>query len=114
MPPKGFTDALPKIKTMLRACAFHLYGWACEDDSVKTQAEAIRGGMVPEGYPSSWPSPERPRLLPPGTAPFTASVRNEIDKRKTKLRAMLADKSLANFPNEEVRQILKFWRIDLS
>jgi len=26
-PLKGFTDALPEIKRMLRTCAFHLYGW---------------------------------------------------------------------------------------
>ncbi len=29
-PLKGFTDTLPEIKAMLRVCAFHLYGWACE------------------------------------------------------------------------------------
>lgn len=47
-PLKGFTDALPKIKTMLITCAFYLYGWACEDESVKEQANAISARVVPE------------------------------------------------------------------
>jgi hypothetical protein len=36
-PLKGFTDALPEVKTMLRTCAFHLYGWACEHESSGTR-----------------------------------------------------------------------------
>ena len=28
---KGFTDILPEIKTMLRVCSFHRYGWTCEN-----------------------------------------------------------------------------------
>jgi hypothetical protein len=113
-PLKGFTDALPDMKTMLRSCAFHLFGWACEDESVKAQADAIRNGGVPKGYPPSWPSPDRPGLLPPGTAPFTASIRDEIQKRKAKIRAMLADTTLLNFPRKEVEQVLEFWKVDLD
>ena len=113
-PLKGFTDALPEIKKMLRTCAFHLYGWACEDESVKEQAESIRGGAIPRGYPEIWPCPDRPELLPPGTAPFTSAIKDEIRKRKVSIRTMLADASLTNFPQEEVRQVLEFWKIDVS
>jgi hypothetical protein len=113
-PLKGFTDALTEIKGMLRTCAFHLYGWACEDESVKEQAKAIRAGAVPSGYPGSWPSPDRPGLQPPGTAPFTSAIRDEIRRRKEKIRSILSDENLANFPREEVRQVLEFWKIDIS
>lgn len=112
-PLKGFTDALPEIKKMLRTCAFHLYGWVCEDDSVKAQADDIRSGVVPSGYPESWPCPARPGILPPGTAFFTPAVADEIRKRKANFRSMLSDPTLINFPREEVREVLEFWKIDL-
>jgi hypothetical protein len=113
-PLKGFTDALPEIKLLLRTCAFHLYGWACEHESVKEQAGSIRAGLVPEGFPQSWPAPERAGLLPPGTAPFTPAIQAEIRKRKALLRTMMSDASLTHFPREEVRQVIEFWKIDLS
>lgn len=112
-PLKGFTDALPEIKTMLRTCAFHLYGWTCEHESVDEQSQAIRTGNIPDGYPRSWPAPDRPNLLPPGTAPLTPAVMSEIRKRKAGLKKMLLDKSLTHFPREEVRQVLEFWKVDL-
>jgi hypothetical protein len=112
-PLKGFTDALPEVKTMLRTCAFHLYGWACEHDSVRDQAQAIRAGVIPTGYPRSWPAPDRPGILPPGTAPFTPAIAAEIRKRKAGLRRMLADMSLTHFPREEVRQVLALWKVEL-
>jgi hypothetical protein len=113
-PLKGFTDALPEVKTMLRTCAFYLYDWACEAEGVRDEAESIRSGTIPSGYPQSWPCPDRPRLLPAGTAPFTPRVEDEIRKRKARIRAMLADESLSCFPREEVQQVLKFWRINLA
>jgi hypothetical protein len=50
-PLKGFTDTLPEIKAMLRVCAFHLYGWACEHPSVADQVESavwLGAGRIPE------------------------------------------------------------------
>jgi hypothetical protein len=113
-PLKGFTDALPEIKILLRTCAFHLYGWACEHESVKKQAEGIRAGWVPDGYPDCWPAPDRPKILPPGTASFNAAILEEIRKRKARLKAMISDSSLTHFPREEVGEVVQFWRIDLS
>jgi hypothetical protein len=112
-PLKGFTDALPEIKTMLRTCAFHLYGWTCEHESAEDQAQAIRAGSIPAGYPNTWPAPDRPTLLPQGTAPFTSAVMAEILKRKANLGRMLADPSLTHFPRDEVRRVLAFWKIEL-
>ena len=97
-PLKGFTDALPEIKTMLRICVFHLYGWACEHQSVMADAEVIRSGIVPQGYPATWPSPARPDLLPPGTAALTPAVMQNIRRQKSLIRARLADSSLTHFP----------------
>ncbi len=110
-PLKGFTDALPEIKVMLRTCAFYLYRWACERESVAAQAQSIRGGSIPDGYPNTWPAPDRPNLLPPGTAPNTPGIRAEIDRRKGNFRAMLADESLTHFPRDEVRKVLEFWKV---
>jgi hypothetical protein len=112
-PLKGFTDALPEIKTMLRTCAFYLYGWVCEHESVVDQATAIRAGTIPDGYPKSWPAPDRAGLFPPGTAPFTPAIMAEIRKRKAAFKNMLADMNLTHFPREEVRQVLAFWKVGL-
>lgn len=112
-PLKGFTDALPEIKTMLRTCAFHLYAWACEHESAKTQAESIRAGYVPDGYPERWPAPDRPGILPPGTAPFTPAIMEEIHRQKTLLRTKMANAELTHFPRDDVRSVLAFWKIEL-
>ncbi len=112
-PLKGFTDAVPEIKTMLRTCAFYLYGWACEHETVKNQAEEIRAGAIPDRYPRAWPAPGRIGLQPAGTAPFNAEDETRIKRQKEKIKAMLADESLENFPRQSVREVLKFWKIDL-
>lgn len=111
---KGFTDTLPEIKAMLRVCSFHLYGWACEHESVRGQAEQVRLGWVPDHYPKGWPAPDRPGLLPPGTAPFTQRVKSEIEKRKAKLRTQLANADYLHFPKAEVEAVLKFWKVELK
>ena len=112
-PLKGFTDAVPQIKTMLRTCAFYLYDWACEHESVKEQARRIRAGAIPEGYPKSWPSPDRKGILPPGTAQFTPDVQSRVARQKAKIKTMLAHKNLPSFPRERVHEVLKFWNVKL-
>ena len=92
-PLKGFTDTLPQIKEMLRVCAFHLYGWACEHPSVAREAEQVRSGCMPPGYPKSWPSAERPRIEPPNTAPFSDRIEREIRKRKRGIKASIENTS---------------------
>jgi hypothetical protein len=112
-PLKGFTDTLAEIKAMLRVCAFHPYGWACEHPSVADQAKKVRSGWVPEGYPKSGPSPSQPETTPPGTAPFSHRIDREIAKRKQRIRASIDDAKLAHYPREEVLEVLKFWGIEL-
>jgi hypothetical protein len=111
---KGFTDTLPEIKAMLRVCAFHLYGWVCEHESVAAQAEQVRSGWIPPNYPKSWPSEERRSVLPPGTAPFTPRIEREIAKRKAKIRSDLANAEYLHYPKGEVEDVLNFWKVDLG
>ena len=112
-PLKGFTDTLPEIKAMLRVCAFHLYGWACEHPSVAPQADLVRSGWVPDDYPKDWPSTARPKIVPPGTAPFSDRVERKITKRKERIKAELENVGLVHYPRDEVREVLKFWNIEL-
>jgi hypothetical protein len=111
-PLKGFTDAVPQIKECLRVCAFQLYGWACEHEDVRTVAERVRSGAIPEGYPNDWPTADR-RVLPPGTAPCTDRVQASIEKCKAKFREQLADSALEHYGHDVVREVLTFWKVRL-
>lgn len=111
---KGFTDALPEVKDMLRVCAFHLYGWACEHPSVKERAAVVTGGWEPPGYPLSWPTPSRPGVLPLNTAPYSLRIQAEIRRRKAKIKADLERADWPNYPAERVREVLQFWQVDLN
>jgi hypothetical protein len=103
-PLKGFTDAVPDVKRILRTCAFHLYDWTCQHADVAEEAARVREGPPPDTYPISWPTADR-RVLPPGTAP--------IARRKRDLRKMMSDESISNFPRYAVRDVLAFWKMDL-
>jgi len=111
-PLKGFTDAVPEIKTMLRTCAYYFYGWLCEHENAAQQAAMIRAGAIPSGYPSEWPSKGKP-TSPPGVAPFSNRVAAAIEKRKRELRTLLSNSNLRNFPRDEVRNVLAFWNMTL-
>jgi len=111
-PLKGFTDAVPEVKRMLRTCAFYLYGWVCQHKDVASQAKEVASSAVPDGYPTSWPAPGR-SILPPGTACFSPRVKAAIENRKVELRRMLEDDSLERFPRDSVRSVLKFWNVKL-
>jgi hypothetical protein len=112
-PLKGFTDAVPDIRRMLRICAYYLYGWVCQHPDVASQAVEVRSGKVPAGYPLEWPAPGR-RILPPGTAPYSPGIARAIMKRKKELQRMLDDPELTHFPREAVHNALEFWRVELA
>lgn len=99
---------------MLRVCAFHLYGWACEHPSVAEQAARVASGWIPGGYPKSWPCADRPGLLPPGTGPFSERIAREITKRKRKIKAELENAGFLHYPKQEVLSVLEFWGIGLG
>lgn len=110
---KAFTDALPDVKTLLRTCAFHLYGWACEHPSAASAADRIRSGALPPHYPDAWPAPDRPNVRPPGISPISPRVTAEIEKRKARWRSGLANKTFLHYPREQVRSVLEFWKVEL-
>jgi len=112
-PLKGFTDAVPEIKTILRTCAFHLYGWVCEHPDAAGEAGRIRAGALAGDYPTTWPTANR-RITPPGTAPFSGSVIAAIEKQKALIRERLADHSLVHYPRDEVREVLGFWKVNVT
>lgn len=110
-PLKGFTDSVPEIKRMLRVCAANIYGWICEHPDVSDETKLIASGMIPDGYPKSWPTPRR-RVLPPGAALYSPQVRAAIERRKLRLRDLLKNAG-PHFPRDEVRRVLKFWKVRL-
>ena len=64
--------------------------------------------------PKSWPSLDRPGVLPPGVAPFSARIEREIAKRKQKITADLRNADFLHYPKDDVLGVLKFWNIELD
>lgn len=89
-----------------------MYGWVCEHPDAVAEAELIKQGVMPEEYPDTWPRAGR-RVLPPGTAPFSACVVAAIDKKKREFRRLLEDSALVHYPREQVREVLLYWRVVL-
>lgn len=112
-PLKGFTDTLPEIKTMLRVCAYYLYGWACAHPSVEAEANKIKSGWMPQGYPTTWPSQNNPAIVPLGTAPFSRRIEEEIVKRIQRIKADIENEQLLHYPRGEVREVLEFWGVKI-
>ncbi|MFH2001744.1 MAG: hypothetical protein ABIK28_18810 [Planctomycetota bacterium] len=109
-PIKALTDSVSEVKTMLRICAWNLYGWVCDHDDVSSEAEKVKAGFIPEGYPPEWPrgSKDRP---PPGTVGLSDYIKVAAARRLTKIRADLADSSLTHYPRASVLETLKYWKI---
>jgi tetratricopeptide (TPR) repeat protein len=76
---------------------------------------ALVAGIVDEraDYPKTWPAPDQPNLLPPGTAAFTQRIEAEVRRRKAAIESMLANPGLTHFPRDEVRRVLSFWKVVL-
>jgi hypothetical protein len=114
-PLKSLTDAVPEIKYMLRICAYHLYGWACEAEEVQSEAEMIKQGKIPEGYPTKWPQ-TKGGSAPPGLVTFDATIQKFIQRRKQKIKKDLRNAELGPYPfypKEKVKEVLAFWQIEL-
>lgn len=110
-PLKAFSDVMPEVKMMLRVCALHLYGWSCDHEDVADIAKEVAEWANWDAYPKSWPKPDR-KSLPLGTVRFSERIKEAADRRKTAIRTDLV-KAGANYPREEVRNVLSYWNVTL-
>jgi hypothetical protein len=114
-PLKSITDSILVIKYILRVCAFHLYGWICEAEEVREEAEMVRRGTIPDNYPSNWPLRKNDKT-PPGLVSFNPRVEQLIQRRKKEIRDSLHEAETGGYPHypkEKVREVLDFWNVRL-
>lgn len=109
-PLKAFTDCVPEIKTMLRVCAYHLYGFLCEEPATQKQADEIRQGFIPLNYPEEWPRHAKDKH-PPGVSYYknNPKIQTSIDNRKTRIKRDLNNPTLngTQYPKGEIIKTLK-------
>jgi hypothetical protein len=113
-PLKGATDTIPEVKRMLRLCAYALYSWVCDHVSVQAEAQAVGNGeWFPNlSYPTIWPRGHKSTVLPPGMTKPTKHALGAIDRRKAKLRSLLAGE-LPQEVREQIQDALAHWKIAL-
>ena len=109
-PLKAFTDVMPDVKWMLRACALHSYGWRCDHD-VLGDADFDRWTSDP-AYPASWPKAlsEAP---PPGTVPMTPAIARDADRRLAGIYLDLAEAG-PHYPRASVLAALAYWEMPVT
>jgi hypothetical protein len=101
-PLKAFTDSVPEVKLMLRACARNLYGRPCGGGRAEepTAAEFTSD----PAWPASWPRTPGGGE-PAGVMPLTDVVRARAAKRKVEIARDLQWAG-PRYPREEVRRAL--------
>lgn len=108
-PLKAFTDVMPEVKAMLRACAFNTYGWRCEHDAVS--GLDIDSSSLDDAYPASWP--RKLRDTPPmGTMMLTQAIETDARSRIGTINRDL-DHAGRYYPREQVRSVIAYWNIDI-
>jgi hypothetical protein len=107
-PIKAFTDCVPEIKTHLRVCAWYLYGFICDEEEVKAEANKIRNGFIPENYPEEWPRQYREKL-PPGTMKNNSQIQKYISNRKMQIKKDLNNSLFegTHYPKERILSVLQ-------
>lgn len=108
-PLKAFTDVMPEVKAMLRACAFHLYGWRCDHDEL--EHVDLQAATADGAYPASWPKKEGDPP-PPGTVQMTPAIAAAADRRLTAIRKDV-EYAGPHYPRDQVRRVLEYWGINL-
>lgn len=108
-PLKAFTDVMPEVKGMLRACAFHTYGWRCDHEAALI---ADMGAIASDpSYPPTWPRTPGD-ALPPGVVPLTSAILDDIGKRLLTIKRDL-EHAGEHYPRQQVCDVLAHWRIEL-
>ncbi|WP_252258525.1 hypothetical protein [Erythrobacter aurantius] len=110
-PLKAFTDVMEEVKTMLRVCSLHLYGWACDHEVVSDAVAQVSAWQNWEHYPETWPTPDKPSM-PLGTVPITAKIKRDADRRRESIRKDLLSAG-PHYPREAVERAISYWQIDL-
>lgn len=106
-PLKAFTDVMPEVKAMLRACALFTYGWRCD---IEALAEIDIDSIVQnEAYPASWPK-KLGGTPPPGTIEMTSSIAKDADRRLDTIRHDLIHAG-EFYPREQVKAALAYWSV---
>jgi len=108
-------DSVLVIKSILRVCAFYLYGWVCEAEEVRDEAEMIKNGTVPDSYPSSWPLGKEGRR-PPGLVEYNSQIERLVQRRRQKIKEDLRHAELGDYPQypkEMVEGVLAFWSMQV-
>lgn len=104
-PLKAFTDVMPEVKAMLRACAFHTYGWRCDhEEMLGVDVDAVTSDPA---YPASWPTKDIDPV-PPGTVPITQVIVGDADRRLAAIRNDLKNAG-PYYPRDQVAAALNYW-----
>lgn len=108
-PLKAFTDVMPDVKWMLRACAFNAFGWRCDHEALG-DTDLERWTADP-AYPASWPKAfgDSP---PPGTVPMTAGIERDADRRLAAIHRDL-EQAGEHYPRAAVIAALEYWRMPI-
>jgi hypothetical protein len=106
-PLKAFTDVMPDVKWMLRACAFHTYDWRC-DHEMFGDVDFDPWTFDP-AYPASWPKTAGD-APPPGTVPMTSAIASDADRRLAAIRRDLQGAG-SFYPRQAVLEALTYWNL---
>lgn len=108
-PLKAFTDVMPDVKWILRACALHTFGWHCDHKALDT--DDLDRWTADPAYPASWPK-ALGDMPPPGTVPMTPAIARVADRR---LAGIVRDLEHAgeHYPRATVTAALQYWGIPL-
>ncbi len=110
-PLKAFTDVMPEIKSMLRVCASHLYGWQPDKVDQQPAHGALQQLFVAGDYPVSWPT-DRKACTPLGLIPLNDRIRDGIARRKLAIKTDM-EQAGSFYPRMQVQTVLNYWGIAL-
>ena len=85
--------------------------WSCDHAEVAGLAAQVENWSEWDGYPESWPRPDRPSI-PLGTASFSPRIKVAADNRLARIRYDLAN-AVPHYPRDEVREVLGYWKIPI-
>jgi len=112
-PLKAFTDLMPRLKTMLRVCASHLYAWRCDTEDTRAELMAVDTFNEWDSYPKTWPSNTHPERRPLGVVELNDKIRNRAEVRKASIKRALKEAG-PEYPRERVRKALAYWNVALD